>query len=116
MSNVSSDVIKKLFPNLSEQDANSLVRGTTVDYLIGAKHPSWHPDKVQRSTTGGDIWLYDGDFGPCIGGRHPDIQEEKKRSDQYFTVNYVYHAEVQVSDSVPHALVYCPKRVASYVH
>ena len=116
LTNVSSGVIKKLFPNITESHIHSLVRGTTVDYLIGAMHPSWHPNSVQRSKKGGDIWLYEGKFGPCIGGRHPEIQEEKQRSNQYFTVNYVHHAEVKIRDSVPHAFEYCPQRVSPYLH
>ena len=51
-----------------------------------------------------------------MGGRHPDIVEETRRSDQYFTVNFVYHAKVQVVDVIPRTLEYCSKRASDYVH
>ena len=85
-----------------------------MDFLIGMGHPSWHPKRIERSLQGGDIWLYRGSFGSCIGGRHPDVIEETSRSDQYFTVNFVYHARVSPIDTVPHSLEYCPKRTVNY--
>ena len=58
LSNISGAVIKKLFPNLPDKEIQSLLRVANVDYLIGARHPSWHPNKVEKSMNGGDIWLY----------------------------------------------------------
>ena len=114
LSTIDAGTIEKLFPD--EKDVQSLLRGPTVDYLIGMGHPSWHPKRTDRSEKGGDIWIYRGLFGSCVGGRHPDIVEKTRRSDQYFTVNYVYHAEVKVIEEVPHTLEYCPKRTTSYTH
>ena len=116
LSSIDSRTIKKLFPKLTDNDIQSLLRGPVVDFLIGMGHPSWHPKQIERSTQGGDIWLYEGSFGRCVGGRHPDVVEETNRSDQYFTVNFVYHAQVKVAEEVPHALEFCPKRVTSYTH
>ena len=117
LSSIDAASIKKLFPQLSEEAVASLLRAPVVDYLIGMGHPSWHPKRLERSSMGGDIWLYGGLFGSCVGGRHPDIREETRRSDQYFTVNFVYHADVSVVEKVgDHAFQYCPRRVASYIH
>ena len=116
LSTVDNKVVKRLFPNFSDKFINSLKRAPTVDYLIGMKHPSWHPKQVERSNNGGDIWLYESKFGSCIGGSHPDIKEETRKSDQCFNVNFVYHADVKAVDSVPHALEFCPKRISPYVH
>ena len=58
LSTIDGRVIKQLFPNLSDKFVRSLLRGTTVDFLIGMKHPSWHPEHAERSNYGGNIWLY----------------------------------------------------------
>ena len=62
--------------------------------------------------------MYRGIFGTCVGGRHPDINEETRRNDNLFSVNFTYHADVDVVNktSIPHTLDFCPKRVTQYVH
>ncbi len=118
LTRIGSAVIKKLFPNLPDDFVLKLLRRTAVDFLLGMKHPSWHPERMERSAEGGDIWLYRGIFGTCVGGRHPDIKEETKRSDSLFSVNFVYHANAIIDNdaSLPHTLEYCPERVTSYMH
>ena len=116
LTRISEGTIKKLFPRLPHNFVSKLLRKSKVDFLIGMKHPSWHPDKVERSQEGGDIWLHRGDFGTCVGGRHSDINEGTRRSDNLFSVNFVYHADI-VSDTYgPHTLDFCPERVTEYVH
>ena len=115
---IDSTSIKKLFPMLTNQEVESLKRCSNVDYLIGAQHPSCHPERAERTNLGGDLWLYEGRFGRCIGGSHPDIKEDtEKRSVHYFTVNYEVNEAIEAHENVnPHSLEYCPERVMSYVH
>ena len=117
LTSIGTGVVKKLFPSLPHNFVSKLLRKSKVDFLIGMKHPSWHPDKAERSQKGGDIWLYRGIFGTCVGGRHPDIREETRRNDNLFSVNFVYHADVVCDTApVPHTLDFCPERVTQYVH
>ena len=116
LTRIGEGLVKKFFPHLPHDFVSKLLRRSKVDFLIGMKHPSWHPDKAERSQEGGDIWLYRGIFGTCVGGRHPNINEETRRSDSLFSVNFVYHANVNRVEEVPHSLVFCPERVAHYVH
>ena len=86
-----------------------------MDVLIGASHPSWHPEMAERARAGGDLWVYRGIFGKCIGGRHSLIREETRRCDSLFTVNHTYHANLRPLDSISsHELEFCPNRVAQY--
>ena len=109
-------VIRRLFPHLDDQTISSLKRASNVDFLIGMKHPSWHPERAERAKDGGDLWLYRGRFGVCIGGRHPQIEEGTRRSDSLFSVKHTYHADVlgYRVDAISHELEFCPKRCASY--
>ena len=53
------EVIQELFPRLDSKTIQSLLRTANVDLLIGAKHPSWHPDKAEPAVRDkGDLWLY----------------------------------------------------------
>ena len=112
-------MIRQLFPRLDEKTISTLKRAKDVVYLIGMKHPSWHPDRAERATTSdGDLHVYRGRFGVCVGGRHPLIKEETKKSNSLFIVNHVYHSNVatnrHVDSIVSHELEYCPKRCVSY--
>ena len=49
LTQIGGGVIKKLFPSLTDNVIMMLRRKTKVDFLIGMQHPSWHPDKVERS-------------------------------------------------------------------
>ena len=91
-------------------------RGKGVDFLIGMKHPSWHPERAERARGSGDLWLFRGKFGSCIGGRHHEIKEETQRSDSLFSVNFAYHVNIVNETVVPHALDFCSERVSSYTH
>ena len=114
-----SRLIKRWFPNLADVDVEYLKRtSSNVDYLIGAQKPSWHPVRTERAEHGGDLWLFEGQFGMCLSGSHPDIREtSEKRSVHYFDVNF----ELETLADKPelpssHTLEYCPERVKSYVH
>ena len=50
-------VIKDLFPHLSEKEVHGLERLEHVDFLIGMKHASWHPERVEKSKKGGDRYI-----------------------------------------------------------
>ena len=80
-----SSSIKKLLPNVSDADVHSIRREPIAYFLIGMSHLSWHPRRAYRLLKGGDIRLYQGPFGSCVGGSHPDIAEETRRLSQYFT-------------------------------
>ena len=110
------EIIQELFPRLDDKTIQSLLRTNNVDLLIGAKHPSWHPDKAEPAVGDkGDLWLYRGRFGVCIGGRHPTINEKTQRSDSLFHVNHTYHIKIRSPNSVAsHELEFCLDRVALY--
>ena len=108
--------IKELFPHLTDKVVQYLERGKGVDFLIGMKHPSWHPERAERARGSGDLWLFRGKFGSCIGGRHHEIKEETQRSDSLFSVNFAYHVNIVNETVVPHALDFCSERVSSYTH
>ena len=117
LSMLSREVIQVLFPRLDDRTIHSLMRARNVDILIGAKHPSWHPDRAEPATgSDGDLWLYRGRFGVCVGGRHPLIQEETRKLDSLFHVNHIYHVnELRSPDSyTSHELEFCPNRVMGY--
>ena len=111
------EVVQSLFPRLDDVTVQNLLRGANVDFLIGMKHPSWHPERAESAGgSDGDLWLYRGRFGVCIGGRHPMIMEETHKSDSLFHVNHVYHVNrLRSQDScTSHELQFCPNRVVGY--
>ena len=82
--------LKKLFPRVTGQELADLQRKVGgVDYLIGNRNPSWHPDKEVRAEGGGDLWLYRSLFGSCLGGNHSEVRETTARSKSIFVVNRV---------------------------
>jgi hypothetical protein len=117
LSSIAADVIKRMFPMITDEIINSVKRGTlVVDYLIGSPHPSWHPEKKERAEGGGDMWLYQCRFGVCLGGRHPLVKEETKKSDSIFHVNHVYHSSTVVQNHLScHALEFCEDRIGKYL-
>ena len=119
MSSITGDVskidlaqLKRLFPDASEQSLRKLERGSTVDVLIGLCQASWQPKRVEKAIGGGDFWLHQNIFGSCVGGRHPDIQEDTRRNNDLFFVNHVYHTTVRTIRPPPsHELEYCYDRI-----
>jgi hypothetical protein len=112
LTQIGAALIKKLFPHMSPQKVQKLLRGQHVDFMIGMQHPSWHPSKIERAESGGDLWVWSGWFGSCVGGRHPEIQDNTRRSEALFTVNHVRPKTIQHTTS--HELEYCENRVAAY--
>ena len=112
--------IKKLFPHLADKDIRNLDRLGQVDILIGMEHPSWHPERAEKAKGGGDLWLFRGRFGSCIGGRHPEMKEGTCRSDSLFSVKHVYSSQVLVrpleEKGTCHMLEFCSDRVSKYVY
>ena len=49
VSKIDKETIGRLFPHLSHKVVDSLMRGSTVDFLIGMYHPSWHAVRRTQS-------------------------------------------------------------------
>ena len=110
-------VIRKLFPNLDDHTINQLKRASKVDILIGICEASWIPVRTEPAKSSeGDLWLFKNDFGICVGGRHPMINDKTKKSDSLFHVNHTYHIDVShpTDTNVSHELQFCPSRSAKY--
>ena len=106
--------IKKIFPHLDEYTIRQMKRADQVDFLIGIKHASWHPERAEQARDG-DFWFSKGRVGVCVGGRHPLIDEHTRKSDALFSVvHYVHHARVGVQEISPHELEFCPRRSVTY--
>ena len=107
--------LMKFFPKMSEEHVRKLQRGTKVDFLIGMRHPSWHPERVEKGVGGGNFWVYRGKFGSCVGGCCPGMSEGTKKNQNLFTVN---HRSFLISSTVSyhqsHHLEFCSERAASY--
>ena len=118
LTTIGTQVIRRLFPNLDERTISNLKRAKDVVYLLGMKHPSWHPERAERARGEGDLWLYRGRFGACIGGRHLMIKEETRKSSSLFVVNHVYHVNTvpcrSIDSIISHELEHCPKRYITY--
>ena len=103
--------LRTLFPRVSEQAIRKLQRNRIVDILIGLPHPSMHPQPKVRAKGGGDLWIFEGQFGSCVGGRHPQLKEETFRSNDLFTVNtHIHYTKVSSLNIMSHELEYCPVR------
>ena len=116
VSRIGLSKIRTLFPHLSYASARKMTRMNQVDVLIGMSHPSWHPERAERAKGPGDFWIYRGKFGSCVGGRHPDIEDQTRKSDSLFTVVHSYQLEVTKTrpDGYSHHLEFCSSRVQSY--
>ena len=113
MSSINAAVIKRIFPRISDEMIQTVKRETVVvDFLIGSQHPSWHPKMKEQAECGGDMWLYECRYGACLGGRHPFVKEETKKSDSIFHVNHVYHVSSVVQNHCSsHAFEFCEDRL-----
>ena len=89
---MSANKLTELFPGVPLATLNQMLRGSRVDVLIGLGHFSWQPKRKIRASGGGDFWLCENRFGTCYGGRHPEVYEGTKRSDDLFTVNVDHSA------------------------
>ena len=81
---IDKNVMRQLFPDII--GAHSLTGSSEVDYLIGLGKASWQPQRVQKALGGGDFWLWENEFGSCLGGTHPLISSFTSRSDNLYTV------------------------------
>ena len=75
LTQISESQIRELFPHLSGKSIKQLLRGETVDFLIGMCHASWHPERLEQAPGDGDLWIYGGKYGKCLGGRLPGVKE-----------------------------------------
>ena len=91
-------VMKRLFPNVC--GAHTLTSDSEVDYLIGLAKASWQPEKIQKAEGGGDFWLWQNDFGTCVGGSHPLVNSFTCRSDSLYTVLKTVIEDDPVIDSM----------------
>ena len=107
VSEVGYDKLRRFFPQVSDNLIHQLQRKSQVDVLIGLPHPSMHPERTVRAKGGGDFWIYEGRFGSCVGGRHPQLREDTRKSKDLFVVNH--HIKATPS-SISHELEYCPLR------
>ena len=104
-------VLRRLFPHISDSVLRSLQRADDVDILIGISHPSWHPERAERAVGKGDLWLFRGRFGVCIGGRHGDIKDATRVSKGLFSVNQAFFiSEFQSNQLYSHELEFCAVR------
>ena len=107
VSSVGYDKLRRFFPQVTDKLIHQLQRKSQVDVLIGLPHPSMHPERTVRAKGGGDFWIYEGQFGSCVGGRHPQLKEGTRKSQDLFVVNH--HVSATPSN-VSHELQYCPLR------
>ena len=107
VSQVGYDKLRRFFPQVSDELIHQLQRKRQVDVLIGPPHPSLHPERTVRAKGGGDLWIYKGPFGSCVGGRHPQLSEETRKSQDLFVVN---HHITATPTNISHELEYCPRR------
>ena len=117
VSTIGVNILKRLFPHLSNDFISQLQRGVTVDFLIGMLHPSWHPERAEKAKGGGDFWVWRGRFGACVGGRHREMREQTPKSENLIIkVHQSYHvAATQIQES-SHELAFCPRRCENYFH
>ena len=78
------EALQKLFPQV--QGAGRLASLQEVDYLIGLRKASWHPDKREKAGFGCDFWIWGNNFRSCLGGSHPLIRSYHQRSSSLNTV------------------------------
>jgi len=72
----------------------------TVDYLIGLSKASWQPQRMLKSEGGGDFWMWQNNFGTCIGVSHPWVGTYVTRSDTFYTVLKVIETNSVYTDSL----------------
>ena len=111
---INFQTIKRLFPHLSDKFINKLLRGDVVDFLIGMLHPSWHPQRAEKAQGGGDFWVWRGRFGACIGGRHREMREETRKSENLFVEVHQVYCVATHREPSSHQLDFCPRRSKKY--
>ena len=71
--------------------------------LVGLSNASWQPEKVTKARGchegEGDFWIWENQFGRCVGGSHPLLQGGVTRSESLFTVLNVLHANKAVEET-----------------
>ena len=97
--------IRNLFPHIkSEKEQRMLVGATKVDYLIGLSKASWQPQMVTKAREDrkgeSDFWIWENQFGRCVGGSHPSLQGGVTRSDSLYSVVNALHVNHMVEDSL----------------
>ena len=73
-----------MFSNVDYADVNQPLG--EVDIVIGLDYASFHPQIVESHR---HLVLYQNRFGRCIGGTHPDVQEDTKRMVCQAIVNHI---------------------------
>jgi len=81
---LSESLMRKLFPNVI--GAHRMCGAPEVDYLIGLAKASWQPTRTIQASDGGNFWIWENDFGSCVGGSHPLVGNQVTRSDSLYTV------------------------------
>ena len=90
--------MQQMFPDIS--GIHRLSGADEVDYLIGIGNASWQPERVQKALGGGDFWVWENEFGSCIGGSHPLVRSFTRRSDSLYTVLKVVTEDMSVVNSL----------------
>ena len=94
-------LVQKLFPHIKSEKEKRMLMGTQeVDYLLGLGNASWQPEKVAKAKGEGDFWIWENQFGKCVGGSHPLLDGGVTRSDSLFTVLHVQQVNKTVEDSL----------------
>ena len=95
---LSDSLMKRLFPNVI--GAHRMCGAQQVDYLIGLGKASWQPTRSIQAAEGGDFWIWENEFGSCVGGSHPLVGNRVSRSDSLYTVLKVVELDDGFSDSL----------------
>ena len=73
---------------------HQLSGASAVDYLLGLENASWKPTRVEKAQGGGDFWLWENQFGTCVGGAHPLVDSLISRSNSLYTVMKVVTEDI----------------------
>ena len=92
------DLMRKLFPSVV--GAHKMCGTQSVDYLIGLSKASWQPERTLKAEGGGDFWIWENQFGSCIGGSHPWVGSYIARSDNLYTVLKVVETDSIYNNSL----------------
>ena len=93
------------------KNVHKLLGDTSVDYLIGIGKASWQPERSIKAAKGGDFWIWENQFGSCLGGSHPLIGRCIDRSDSLYTVLHAVMSSsvVEESKKIPSCSAYATK-------
>ena len=95
---LSEELMDQLFPSI--KGGYRMCGAETVDYLIGLGKASWQPQRSVKAVGGGDFWVWQNQFGSCVGGSHPLVGNYVSRSDSLFTVLKVVDAKSILNQSL----------------